>query len=144
MVPRMARAGHSRAAERLPLLGDLELAVLDFVWANREVDVRDVHGDIGLAREISVSTIQSTLERLHRKGLLSRERVSHAFRYKPVLSREEFRARAVAVAAGELRGAAAAGVLAAFVDIAAKADHQNLDRLEALVREARARRGSTR
>ena len=66
--------------------------------------------------------------------------MSHAYRYEPSVSREEFRARAVAVAAGELKGAAASGVLAAFVDLAAKADQENLDRLEALVKKARAQK----
>jgi predicted transcriptional regulator len=131
----------STSPSALPILGELESTVLEYLWKRAEVDVKDVHRDIGARRGITVSTIQSTLERLHRKGLARRKRVSHAYRYEPVLSREEFRARAVAVAAGELKGAAASGVLAAFVDLAAKADHGNLDRLEALVKKARAQKG---
>ena len=123
-----------------PVLGELEVAVLEYLWSHAVVDVKDVHRDIGAARGISVSTIQSTLERLFRKKLARRERVSHAYQYEPAVSREEFRARAVAAVAGQLHGAAASGVLAAFVDLAAKADRQNLDRLDALVRAARSRR----
>jgi predicted transcriptional regulator len=129
------------ASGGLPVLGELETAVLDYLWDRAEAAVKDVHRDLGVGRGISVSTIQSTLERLHRKGLARRERVSHAYRYEPALSREQFRARAVAVAAGELRGATASGALAAFVDHVADADHKNLDRLEALIKKARAERG---
>jgi predicted transcriptional regulator len=127
-------------ASALPILGELESTVLEYLWDHTEADVKDVHRDIGGARGITVNTIQSTLERLHRKGLARRERVSHAYRYQPALSRDEFRARVVAVAAGELKGAAATGVLAAFVDLATKADENNLARLEALVKKARAQR----
>ena len=57
----------------LPILGELETSVLEYLWDHAEVDVKDVHRDIGAGRGITVSTIQSTLERLHRKGLARRE-----------------------------------------------------------------------
>ena len=123
-------------------LGDLEVAVLELVWARREVDVREAHRQLGPPRGITSNTVQSALERLFRKKLLQRERVSHAYRYSAAVSRDEFHARAAASAAGELRGAQAHGVLAAFVDLAAKADRANLDRLEAILAAARAKRAS--
>ena len=124
----------------IPLLGELELAILEFAWTHEEVDVKQVHTALGVRRKITVNTIQSTVERLHRKGLLERERVSHAYRYRPRVTRDVFRAQAAAQAAGELRGAEASGVLAAFVDLAMKADGRNLARLEAVIAAARARR----
>lgn len=127
--------------EPLPFLGELETAVLESAWTQQTTDARTVHATIGTARGITLSTIQSTLERLHRKKLLHRTRVGHAFIYTPVLTREEYRARAVAGLAGALKGAEGAGVLAAFVDLAAEADRKNLDRLAALVDAARARKG---
>lgn len=124
----------------VPRLGDLEVAVLELAWRLGEVDVKDAHRQIGEPRGITSNTVQSTLERLFRKGLLSRERLGHAYVYTPAITRDEFRARAAATAAGELRGAQASGVLAAFVEIAAKVDKKNLDRLESIVAAARARR----
>jgi predicted transcriptional regulator len=125
----------------LPQLGELELAVLDYAWTHEEVDAKAVHRALGVSRKITLNTIQSTVERLHRKGLLSRERISHAYKYRPTFTRDAFRARAAAEAAGQLRGADAQGVLAAFVDLAMQADGANLDRLEAIIVAARARRG---
>ncbi|MFO0646448.1 MAG: BlaI/MecI/CopY family transcriptional regulator [Polyangiales bacterium] len=124
----------------IPLLGDLEMSVLEHLWAHGTVDAKDVHRVIGEPRDITLSTIQSTLERLHRKRLLIRERVGHAYRYAPALSRAEFRARAMASAGGDLKGADAAGVLAAFVDLVARADTRKLDQLAELVAAARAQR----
>ena len=132
---------HPGRTAEIPQLGELEIAVLEHAWTHEETDAKAVHRALGIPRKITLNTIQSTVERLHRKGLLARERVSHAYKYRPTLSRDAFRARAAANAAGKLRGAEAQGVLAAFVDLAMEADHGNLDRLEAIIAAARARRG---
>ncbi len=127
--------------KHLPLLGDLEMAVLERIWRCGELDVKQAHRAIGVPRKITLNTVQSTLERLYRKGLLRRERVSHAYRYAPTFSREQFRAKAVADVAGELSGVEGADVLTAFVELAADADRENLDRLEQVIIAARAKRG---
>ena len=119
----------------IPLLGELETAVMEYLWTRGVSEARDVHRDLGEKRDITLSTIQSTLERLHRKRLLMRERVSHAYRYAPALTRAEFRAHAMADAAG---------VMAAFVDLVAKTDGRKLDELATLVEAARARRKGRR
>lgn len=126
------------------MLGELELAVLDFIWARGVSETRDVHGEVGVPRAITLSTIQSTLERLHRKKLLLRERFGHAYRYAPALTRAEFRARAMASAGGDLRAADGAGVIAAFVDLVARTDTHRLDELAEMVERARARRRGAR
>ena len=72
-----------------PYLGSLELAVLEELWAQSGQDAKAVHRRIGKRRGISLNTVQSTLERLFRKGFLKREKVSHAFLYMPAVKREE-------------------------------------------------------
>lgn len=124
----------------IPALGELEMAVLEFLWAHGTSEAKDVHRALGEEREITLSTIQSTLERLHRKRLLMREKVSHAFRYATVLTRSEFRARAMAEAAGNLREADSNGVLAAFVDLVARSDKHALDELARIVERAQEER----
>lgn len=126
------------------MLGELELAVLDFVWSRGVSETRDVHGEVGVPRAITLSTIQSTLERLHRKKLLIRERFGHAYRYAPALTRAEFRAHAMASAGGDLRDADGAGVIAAFVDLVARTDKHRLDELAEMVEKARAQRKGAR
>lgn len=125
----------------IPRLGELEMATLELAWELQAVDVKEAHRRLGAPRGITSNTVQSALERLYRKGLLHRDRVSHAYVYSPAATRDDFRARAAAQAVGELRGAQASGVLAAFVEIAAKADTKNLDRLEAIISAARAKQG---
>ena len=81
------------------------------------------------------------LERLHRKGLVRRQKVSHAFRYTATLGREELAARRVIDAAGGMSALSKAGLLSAFVDLVAEVDDASLERLEQLV--ARKRRRSS-
>jgi predicted transcriptional regulator len=122
-----------RGAAAGPALGDLELAVLEHLWSVADADVLGTHAAVGARRGISVNTVGSSLERLHRKGLVDRWKVSHAYRYRAALDRDAFRARRVVDAAGGVRSLARGGLLAAFVDLVAEHDTAALDRLEALI-----------
>ena len=124
----------------LPRLGELELAVLHHFWAigDADADVQEVHAAVGRARGITVNTVGSAVERMYRKGVLAREKISHAFRYRPVLDQEAFRARKVVEAAGGLQALGKSGLLAAFVDLVADADRDALAQLEQLVKSKRA------
>lgn len=121
----------------LARLGDLETAVLEHVWAKGPSDVKAVHRTLGARRGITLNTVQSTMERLFRKGLLAREKVSHAYVYSPRHTREELGARVVEEVVSRLLKGEAVPVLEAFVDLAARTDAANLDRLERLIAERR-------
>ena len=121
----------------LPPLGDLEEAVLGRLQQVSEADVRELHDAVGKGRGISLNTVGSAAERLHRKGLVGRRKVSHAFRYRPLLSREELDARRLAAAVGGARTLAQEGLLAAFVDLVADVDDEALDHLEVLIARRR-------
>ena len=133
------RAGMSRRRRNLPQLGELEEAILEYLWKVEETDVLRAHAAVGKRREITPNTIGSALERLHRKGLASREKVSHAYQYRAALRREEFAAQRMLEAVGGTRTLADAGLLAAFVDLVADEDEASLDRLETLIAEKRSK-----
>jgi predicted transcriptional regulator len=97
-----------------------------------------VHRGLGVRRGIALNTVQSTLERLHRKGLLRREKVSHAFLYSPALQRKELMVRLIGDLVETFSDGRPEPMLAAFVDLAAQVDEENLARLEQLVAERRA------
>jgi predicted transcriptional regulator len=128
----------------LPALGELELALLEHLWREVEVDVAQAHAAIGKRRGITSNTIGSALERLHKKGLAGRRKVSHAYRYAARIGRDEFAARRVLEAAGGARPLSQSGLLAAFVDIVADVDGAALDRLEALIVSKRSEREGDR
>ncbi|MFO1494538.1 MAG: BlaI/MecI/CopY family transcriptional regulator [Lysobacterales bacterium] len=118
-------------------LGDLEMAVCNALWDAGEADVRTMHEQVGAPRGIASNTVQSTLERLYRKNLLRRRKVSHAFVYSPAISREVFAAGVLDSVASALGGAQP--LLSAFAQHSAHVDVDTLDQLEAMVRELRER-----
>lgn len=74
--------------------GELEAVVMERLW-DREgpTTVRQVFDDMVASRVIAYTTVMSTMDNLHRKGWLERERSGKAFRYWPVLTKEEHSAR---------------------------------------------------
>ncbi|MGI8614882.1 MAG: BlaI/MecI/CopY family transcriptional regulator [Nocardioidaceae bacterium] len=82
MVPRPA-----------PRLGDLERDVMDRLWdSERPLLVRDVHSLLRAERDLAYTTVMTVLDRLTRKGIVSRTLEGRAYRYSPVRSRAELTA----------------------------------------------------
>jgi len=61
-----------REPHRKVTLGALERAVLDRLWEAGPADVATMHVAVGEPRGLVRNTIQSTLERLARKGFAER------------------------------------------------------------------------
>jgi predicted transcriptional regulator len=110
--------------------GDLEAIVIDHLWSRAGMaTVREVFEELRQQRKIAYTTVLSTMDNLHRKGVLSRERDGKAYRYWPTLSREEYSARL-------MRDALAVGgdpdaVLARFLE---QMTEEESARLQVLVR----------
>jgi predicted transcriptional regulator len=120
-------------------LGPLEWRVLEALWARTTIaSVRDLQPDFP---DIAYTTLMTTLDRLHRKGVLKREKNGRAFLYQPRLTRAQFdSARATAAVRTALEGdGESVGLLLSFlVQVVSERDHELLDDLEALVRARRA------
>ncbi|CPX19526.1 transcriptional regulator BlaI [Mycobacteroides abscessus subsp. abscessus] len=75
--------------------GELETVVMDRVW-DRGADtttVREVFDELAADRDIAYTTVMSTMDNLHTKGWLQRERDGKAYRYWAALTREQHSAR---------------------------------------------------
>lgn len=71
-------------------LGQLEAAVMSRLWDwGRPVAVREVLDDLAKERVLAYTTVMTVLDNLHGKGLVSRSKDGRAFKYVPVLTREE-------------------------------------------------------
>jgi predicted transcriptional regulator len=81
---------------RIRGFGELEAVVMDRIWkrdAATRVTVREVFDELATERDIAYTTVMSTMDNLHTKGWLARERNGKAYRYWPTLSREQHSAR---------------------------------------------------
>jgi predicted transcriptional regulator len=118
------------------VLGDLETAVMELLWREPGLTVNQVEERLRRRREIAHTTVLTTLDRMHRKGYLTREKQGKAFVYAPRYSREEFERGLAQEVLGALLGQFTQPALSTFVDLIA-ADESRLDELEALIHEKR-------
>ncbi len=116
------------------VFGELEQRVMEVVWDAPGVSVRDVADQMRGGGDRAYTTVMTTLDRLHRKGLLRREKDGLAWRYTAILDRAAWERHLVDQLASELVAHGEVG-LAALVD--ASADSALLDRLEAMIRARR-------
>lgn len=119
--------------------GPLEWRVLEALWAHGQAaSVRDLQPRFA---DIAYTTVMTTLDRLHRKGVLVRTKQGRAFFYTPHHSRVELES---SLAAGAMRDAihrdeaALRPLMSFFVDTVGETDREMLKELESLVRARRA------
>ncbi len=110
---------------------------MNHLWSGGDGEAKAVHAVLGKRRGITLNTIQSTLKRLYEKGLLARDKVSHAHVYRARVGRDDFHRGLVGELVGDLMDRQADAVVSAFVDLAERAGPKQLARLEALVAERR-------
>ncbi len=118
-------------------LGPLERRLLETVWERGSATVRELMecGDTNLA----YTTLMTTLDRLYKKNLLSRQAEGRAFRYTPRLTRAELHREAAGEAFREMLDASPASSLplSYLVEIVSEHDAQLLDDLSRLVESKR-------
>jgi predicted transcriptional regulator len=119
-------------------LGELEGKVLNEVRRQGETNVGRVCD--ALDRSYAYTTVMTTLDRLYKKGLLTRSKSGRAFYYAAKYSVEEMErglTEDVVNSLFDANPARVTPVLACIVDSVSDRDRQLLDELERLVQEKR-------
>lgn len=118
-------------------LGHLEREILNRLWAHSEpLSVRALEASFG--GSLAYTTLMTTLDRLHRKGLVERQRAGRAFLYRARVSSEELASGVATDLIDAMLGAdpaAARPVMSTFVDAVEQRDSALLDELAKLIRE---------
>ena len=118
------------------VLGELETAIMDLFWNGSGLTVTDVEQKLRSKRRIAHTTVLTTLDRMHRKGYLVREKQGKAFVYSARYSKDEFERGMAQEILGALLDNYRAPALSAFVDLVGE-NERTLDQLEAMIREKR-------
>jgi predicted transcriptional regulator len=114
-------------------LGELELAVMNLAWAESGLTARQVCDRMTGRRERAYTTIMTTMDRLHRKGLLRRQKEGLAWRYEATTSKSAFEKALADSLASKILASHGDTALAAFVDATAEVDESLLVRLRQLI-----------
>lgn len=119
------------------LLGELELAVMEVVWAQQPVTVRDVLETLNEERELAYTTVMTVMSRLAEKGLLVANKEGRAYHYRPALTAEELEEQAVGRVVQSLVNDFGSGIaVSQFVEQLSALDPAQLARLAELARLA--------
>ncbi len=131
----MKRVFHFRASSSQ--LGPLEQRLLEALWERGNATVRDLAD--GACHDLAYTTVMTTLDRLFKKKLLSRQAEGRAFRYAPRFTREEMHREFAGEAFRQLMDASPASSLplSYLVEILTEHDAQLLDELGQVVEAKR-------
>lgn len=71
-------------------LGELELAVMEILWAREEATVREVLVALSATRSLAYTTVMTVMNRLWEKGVLRRRLDGKAHVYRAASTRADF------------------------------------------------------
>ena len=111
---------------------------MEVLWRRGEIAVRDAQAE--LSRPVAYTTVMTTLDRLYKKGIVSRRREGRAFLYTAAYDRHEMEVTVTSDLVSDLLAddaATATPLLSNLVDVVADRDGRLLDELERLVRDKR-------
>lgn len=117
-------------------MGPLERRVMRTIWTNGEMNVRAVCE--ALSGELAYTTVMTTVDRLHQKGLLNRRLEGKAYFYTPAVSEagyESAMARSTIEQLLERNPRPSENLLSNFVDAVTERDKELLDELSRLIKE---------
>lgn len=120
-------------------LFDLEAEIMELVWDQgwEEFSVLDVHERLEQRREVAYTTVMTTISRLFDKELLDRRKEGRRYLYQPLMTRQQFIEAMTRDVLNSLPPVGQETAVAMLVERVAQASDDELDRLEALIRERR-------
>jgi predicted transcriptional regulator len=119
----LSRLGLDRRRARSPELGVRELAIMECLWRRPDQSAQEILADLEDCN-VGLSTVQSTLERLHRKDLVSREKSTRAFYYRALRSRQDIINALLQDITRDIAGGDRQAVISSFVSYLAEDDEQ--------------------
>lgn len=123
------------------ILGELEKRVLHYLWETPEADAKKVHDLLTKPQGGTLNTIQSTLDRLFKKGLLTRQKQGHAYYYRAKVDREGLIAQLIQDVTSDFVRKDENSLIAAFSSVSSGLDDEKLLQLETLIQQQRQRLG---
>ena len=111
-------------------LGPLESQLMTVLWDLGSATVREVLENSDVAG--AYTTVMTTLDRLHKKGLLNRQPEGRAFRYSPAQTEDEFNGALVLDALRHMMKSAGSPShpISYLIEAISEEDHNLLDELQ--------------
>ncbi|MBA3263465.1 MAG: BlaI/MecI/CopY family transcriptional regulator [Thermoleophilaceae bacterium] len=121
----------------LELRGDLQSQIMAIVWRLGEATVEDVRAQQPGRRRSAYTTVQTVMNRLSGRGLLSRSRQGRAIVYRAAFAEPEYLARAIGERLADASRETRQATLVSLVDGLDPEDLGELARYTNKIRRAR-------
>ena len=121
---------------RLPILGDLERAIMDLTWARDGLTVRDVVDSLKASRRSAYTTVMTVMNRLVDKGILRRKSDQQSFRYYAAATKEAYLERSSRQAISRFVEYFGDVAIAQFIDVLDDVDPKKLAELRRKLRKS--------
>ncbi|MCU4675023.1 BlaI/MecI/CopY family transcriptional regulator [Catenovulum sp. 2E275] len=121
--------GNRQKTTQVPSLGVREIEVLRILWREGELSAQQVLQFIE-NEEISLSTMQSTLERLFRKNLLSRQKSGRYYLYTASISQSAIISGLLQDIASQLSGGDMAPMISGFIEYVGEESPESLEQVK--------------
>ena len=135
LSPRAVHTSHM--ADGGPLTGELQVQVMAAVWRLGHATVDQVRSELPPRYRGAYNTVQTVLNRLTDRKLLSRHKVGMAFEYRPRITEAEYLSQSISQT---LAGASMAARQAALARLIGELDDDELVALRELAQEMDTRR----
>ena len=127
-------------ADVTPFTGELQTQVMSALWRLGGGTVEDVRSALPPRYRGAYNTIQTVLNRLAERGLLSRSKAGNAIDYRPVFSEAEYLSRSISQTLAGASMDARQGALARLIGGLEKGELEDLQRLAKEIGKTRRRR----
>lgn len=127
-------------ADLTPLQGELQLQVMAAVWRIKSGTVEQVRAALPPRYRGAYNTVQTVLNRLAERGLLSRKREGLAMVYSPMVTEAEYLSRSIERTLASASADARQAALAQLIGALGEDELSELQRLAGEVGTARKRR----
>ena len=114
---------------------ELELPLMDILWARESMKGRDLYEEIRLTKNIAYTTALTVLDRLSKKGFIKKDRRSGVILFSPLITKEAYTS---AITGNLVRQAFEMSpdlAVSAFADHFSKMSESDMAKLEELLEE---------
>jgi len=114
--------------------GDLEEKVMDAVWKLGNATVSETREYLGKDK-FAHTTIMTILDRLYKKGILTRKKEGKGYRYYPLMTKEEFEKAVAKKVISDMVKSNPSLALPAFEGVIEELSAEEIEKLKKLIEE---------
>ncbi len=119
-------------------LGDLQLRILQSLWARPDSSVAEVHAELKPERDLAYTTVATMLRKMEARGLVAHREEGRSFLYRALVAAEEV-SRSVGQHLVDRLSSGSLTEAVSHLLTSREVSRDELDQLEKLIKEAKRR-----